>query len=92
MRGGLSLFVHSPICHLIDVDALEPEHFPPMDLMDSDALAGNGSNAIWRDWRGALTDHKVAPLSLDPFLSTRAFIRTMLARIFHARKQFKLTN
>ena len=39
-----------------------------------------------------LTDHKVAPLSLDPFLSTRAFIRTMLARIFHARKQFKLTN
>ena len=70
LRGGLSLFVHSPICHLIDVDALEPEHFPPMDLMDSDALAGNGSNAIWRDWRGPLTDHKVAPLFLDPFLFT----------------------
>ena len=32
-------------------------HFPPMDLMDPDALAGNGSNAIWRDWRDPLTDH-----------------------------------
>ena len=47
-RGTLSLFVPSAICGLIDVDALD---FPPMDLMDPDALAGNGSNAIWRDWR-----------------------------------------
>ena len=37
-------------------------HFPPMDLMDPDALAGNGSNAIWRDWRGPLTDRQVAAL------------------------------
>ena len=37
-------------------------HFPTMDLMDPDALAGNGSNAIWRDWRGPLTDRQVAAL------------------------------
>ena len=64
-------------------------HFPPMDLMDPNALAGNGSNAIWRDWRDPLTDHQVAALRT-------LFIRTHSsgepARTFDARKQFNLTD
>ena len=83
-RGTLSLFVPLPICRLIDVDALDPE-FPPMDLMDSDALAGNGSNAIWRDWRDTV-DGLLGGGPLDPFY-LHAFIRTILARTFDARKQ-----
>ena len=45
-----------------------------MDLMDPDALAGNGSNAIWRDWPGNLTDRQVAAL-WTPFYQS-AIIRT----------------
>ena len=41
--------------------------------MDSDALANDGSNAIWRDWLGPLTDGLVAGL-WTPFYQTPAFI------------------
>ena len=47
--------------------------FHPHDLMDSDALANDGSNAIWRDWLGPLTDGLVAGL-WTPFYQTPAFI------------------
>ena len=68
--------------------------FHPLDLMDSDALASDGSNAIWRDWLGPLTDGLVAGL-WTPFYQTPAFIWApcpALLRIFNARKQFILRN
>ena len=67
--------------------------FHPHDLMDSDALANDGSNAIWRDWLGPLTDGLVAGL-WTPFYQTPAFIwaPSLLPGMFNARKQFSLRN
>ena len=59
-------------------------HFPPMDLMDPDALAGNGSNAIWRDWRAG-------PWRITRWCPWTPFYpRPMLAIIFNAEKTIQL--
>ena len=80
--GALSLFVPSPICCLIDVDALDP-------AFSTDGF--DGSRRISWQWikcnlarlaRRPLTDHQVVPL----FLS----IRPMLAIIFNAEKTIQL--
>ena len=88
-RGTLSLFVPSPICALIDVDALERRAF------SNDGF--DGSRRISWQWIKCNLARLARQLDgssgggpLDPFLSIRNHPRrAMLARIFDARKQFK---
>ena len=59
--------------------------------MDSDALAGDGSNAIWRDWPGPL-DGWSGGGPLDPFLSnTRIHLGALpAAGNFQCKKTIQL--